>query len=68
MHLKTGLIFLIVCLALQVQGSRGKFIYKRLYSFTLHMLKKTLKDQDIFILQNSLFGIWFFDNSARDSY
>lgn len=31
------------------------------------MLGKKKKDQDIFMLQNSCFGIWCFDNSARDS-
>lgn len=38
MHLKTGLIFLVICLALQVQESRGKFIYKRIILINFNRL------------------------------
>lgn len=70
MHLKTGLIFLAICLALQVQGSRGKFIYKRIILICTALVEKKWKDQVILsqnLLQYYFFGIWCHDNSERDN-
>lgn len=68
MHLKTGLIFLVICLALQVQESRGKFIYKRIILINFNRLGGgKWKDRVILWLSNYLFGIWCLDNSDRDS-